>query len=122
NLARHHGLVLDLALLGETDEDRLLLRSGARAGDAVLVSGDLGGAAAGLALLLADGPVDVPEADAEEVLVRPRRPTPRLDVAGVPITIIGEVTDGPERVAVDANGGERRLAGGWQHFVPPANG
>jgi thiamine-monophosphate kinase len=42
-------LVVDVALLGQAD--RLLKRSGARAGDLVVVSGALGAAAAGLRLL-----------------------------------------------------------------------
>jgi thiamine-monophosphate kinase len=41
-------LVIDVALTGHIEEDLLLLRRGAQAGDAVLVTGTLGAAAAGL--------------------------------------------------------------------------
>lgn len=86
NLARHDGLVLDVALMGETDDERLLLRSGALPGDAVLVTGDLGSAAAGVAVLLAEsesgaGSVAAEPEDRSEVLARQRTPSPRLDVA-----------------------------------------
>lgn len=63
-LARKHGAVIaggdivksrdlsvSLTLLGECDPKNLGLRSGARLGDAVLVTGDLGGSQAGLDLL-----------------------------------------------------------------------
>ena len=50
-----------------------VLRSGARVGDAVCVSGDLGDSAAGLAQLLASGPRDA------FLMSRHFEPTPRLD-------------------------------------------
>jgi len=50
NLARsREGIVVDVTLLG--DAGRLLLRSGARPGDLVVVTGTLGGAAEGVRLL-----------------------------------------------------------------------
>ncbi|MEN8142602.1 MAG: thiamine-phosphate kinase [Thermodesulfobacteriota bacterium] len=42
------GLVFSVTIIGEVEEDKLLLRSGARSGDRVMVSGPLGNAAAGL--------------------------------------------------------------------------
>ncbi len=42
------GLVISVTVIGEVDEDKLLLRSGARTGDLVMVSGPLGNGAAGL--------------------------------------------------------------------------
>jgi thiamine-monophosphate kinase len=45
-------LGITVTVLGETEADRLVRRSGARAGDAVCVTGDLGAAFAGLQVLL----------------------------------------------------------------------
>jgi len=106
NLTRHDALVLDVALLGEVEPEGLLLRSGARPGDKVLVTGDLGGAAAGLALLMAEGDAGNerlhPEARAA-VLARQRTPEPRLTVAPllgpVGVTAAIDISDG---LAADA--------------------
>lgn len=104
NLARHDGLVLDMALLGETDRRRLLLRSGAQPGDAVLVTGHLGAAAAGAALLQqSENLSHVPPEHRQEVLARQRWPEPRLE-AGVLLGPAGataaiDVSDG---LAADA--------------------
>ncbi len=46
------GVFIDIFLLGEADRSEVALRSGARVGDAILVTGSLGDAAAGVALLL----------------------------------------------------------------------
>ncbi len=84
NLSRHDTLVLDLALLGEVEPAALLTRAGARAGDALLVTGALGGAAAGLALILSElegRAVAIAAADQRAVLARQQAPEPRLTVA-----------------------------------------
>jgi len=49
-----HGnnMVLNLVVMGRTDDENLCTRSGAKAGDLVLVTGPLGGSKAGLELLL----------------------------------------------------------------------
>ena len=53
NVARSpSGIILDVHLLGESDPERTLRRSGARPGDVVMVTGTLGDAAAGLRVLL----------------------------------------------------------------------
>ncbi|WP_026074662.1 thiamine-phosphate kinase [Brevibacillus massiliensis] len=45
-------LYLSITVLGEVETGRALLRSGARPGDAIFVTGPVGGSAAGLAMLL----------------------------------------------------------------------
>ncbi len=76
NVARSgDGVVLDLTLAGRVPQGELLTRAGARPGDAVLVTGTLGGAAAGL--WLREHPeADVPYRDA--LLTRHLAPTPRV--------------------------------------------
>jgi len=52
NTARSRdGLIVDLFLLGVVERDRALTRGGAQQGDAVCVTGELGGSGAGLLLL-----------------------------------------------------------------------
>jgi thiamine-monophosphate kinase len=90
NLARSpERLVLDLTLLGEVETDRVVYRTGARPGDRVLVTGTLGDAAAGLAILLGEAPADVPGAN--ELVERQRLPTPRVE-AGRAIALSGLAT------------------------------
>ncbi len=55
------GFVFTITILGEMEEHRVLYRSGAQAGDIIFVSGQLGLAAAGLALLSADIAADDPQ-------------------------------------------------------------
>ena len=60
NVARSPaGIILDVHLLGESDPERTLRRSGARPGDVVMVTGTLGDAAAGLRVLL-DSEISAP--------------------------------------------------------------
>src|SRR5205085_2138467 len=68
NIARTAGpLVVDMTLGGDVHPRKALMRSGAKPGDAIYVSGTIGGAAAGL-----DG--GAPYA----CLLRQRRPEPRV--------------------------------------------
>lgn len=77
NLSRSDRLTIDLTLLGEVAPERLLLRSGARPGDLLLVTGRLGAAAAGLALL-SDPSLRRESAEQEALLAAHQTPTPRL--------------------------------------------
>lgn len=97
-------LVVSVAVTGWTDSpEEVVTRDGARPGDLVGVTGELGGSGAGLALL--DG-LDVPSLHAgarEALLRRHRRPQPRLAagraLAGAGATAMIDVSDG---IATDA--------------------
>lgn len=71
------GLFIDLFLLGEASREEVVLRSGARPGDRVLVTGSLGDASAGVALLL-NGALSTSEAYARVARARRDAPTPRV--------------------------------------------
>lgn len=90
NMARSlGGIVIDLSLLGRVKRHHLLLRSGACPGDKVLVTGNLGDSAAGLALLLADEVVSaklsegMTEEECQMLLSAHFTPTPRLQEASI---------------------------------------
>ena len=44
------GLILSLTIIGEVEKDKAVKRNGAKVGDLLVVSGDLGGAYVGLQL------------------------------------------------------------------------
>jgi thiamine-monophosphate kinase len=68
-------LVLTMTVIGEAASGRTILRSGARPGDALYVTGTLGDAALGLACLDADSPDDF----ARPFVARYRNPAARID-------------------------------------------
>ena len=79
NIARSPGpLVLDVTVIGSVRRRRWLSRAGARAGDELFVTGSLGAAAAGLAML--DSGIDPGGLDEgeRECIGRYERPEPRL--------------------------------------------
>jgi thiamine-monophosphate kinase len=86
NVTRARQLSLTVTVLGSVREDRILRRSGARAGDALLVSGTLGDAALGLA----------PGAS-PALARRQRRPAPRL--------ALGRALAGVARACIDVSDG-----------------
>jgi thiamine-monophosphate kinase len=72
-------LCISVAVHGFVPPGKALLRSGARVGDAILVTGTLGDAAAGLHLVQHPAPPDESRASLREFLLeRLNRPTPRL--------------------------------------------
>ena len=90
-------LVLSLTLTGEMARERVCYRSGAQVGDAVYVSGTLGDAAGGLAVVL--GEVNMESDDRQYLLRRLHRPEPHvalgqaLSEAGI-VTAMIDVSDG----------------------------
>jgi len=92
DLSRADACVIDSIVMGETARSRAVLRSGARPGDAIYVSGTLGGSAAGLKLLEAG--------HSEHALIhRHLAPLPRLSLAASlsglnVVTAMIDVSDG----------------------------
>lgn len=83
-------VVATVGITGEVETGQALLRNGARPGDSIFVSGSVGDAAAGLALLQQGRP------DAE-LATRFLRPTPRID--------IGRSLQGKASAAIDISDG-----------------
>jgi thiamine-monophosphate kinase len=71
-------LTISVAVHGFVPPGKALRRAGARVGDAVMVTGTLGDAAAGLHLLLHGGPGDRDGAHGAALVERLHRPTPRI--------------------------------------------
>jgi thiamine-monophosphate kinase len=73
-------LIVDVTAMGAIRRRKILLRSGARAGDRVFVTGFVGDGAAGLAWLRRG---DAPNAEVAACVQRYRRPEPRLRVGAL---------------------------------------
>jgi thiamine-monophosphate kinase len=82
NISRGQELVVDLFMLGKTTPSQLLLRSGAKRGDKILVTGGLGEAAAGLQLLL-NPKLEIEPELKHALLAKQFTPTARLKEARV---------------------------------------
>jgi thiamine-monophosphate kinase len=72
----HDRLVVDSIACGEVKKDHSILRSGAKAGDAIFVSGSLGGAAGGLTILERCGG----KSGSANLVERQLRPVPRIEL------------------------------------------
>jgi len=108
-------LVLSATLIGEMlpeAENRPLLREGARLGDVLCVSGDLGGSAAGLALLLANA--NTPTEAHRAALRSHFDPTPRLET----MRAILRANRGAVHAAMDISDG---LIGDAKHIAARSN-
>lgn len=88
-------LTLSLTVLGEVPKNAALLRSGARPGDDIWVSGTLGDAALGLKVL--QGELDATEQARADLIERYRLPRPRL--------ALGQALRGVARAAIDVSDG-----------------
>ncbi len=92
--ASHYTLSLSVSCMGKVEESRITWRSGAKEGDAICLSGDLGGAIAGLRILMREkefweGQEDQqqafqPDLDGYEYVVKKQLlPTARKDIIEV---------------------------------------
>jgi thiamine-monophosphate kinase len=72
-------LTIDSTVLGEVSTDRSVLRSGARVGDGIFVTGTLGGAAGGLKLLFDQ--VEIVSAEAKVLVKTHLEPSPQVRIA-----------------------------------------
>lgn len=77
-------VIIDSIVAGEIKKRKAILRSGAKAGDLIFVTGELGGAAAGLRLLEQGEKVE--NSKYKPLLLRQLQPSPRTDIG----LILGE--------------------------------
>lgn len=74
-------IVVDSVVVGEVAKGAAVLRSGARVGDSIFVTGSLGGAAGGLELLKSGKRYSSTRRSARALLERHMLPSPRIDIA-----------------------------------------
>lgn len=91
NVSSGKQLAIDIFMIGEVRPDELLLRSGAKPGDKVMVTGPLGGAAASLAL----GKHFIPQSRLAEaaVIAKSKLATAMIDISDGLLSDIGHVCD-----------------------------
>jgi thiamine-monophosphate kinase len=128
DVVRAPALTLAVTVVGHAAApERLVGRGGARPGDALVLSGELGGAAAGLLLLERPGlSAAIPPSTAERLRLRQLDPTPRLAagqaLAGAGATAMIDLSDGlggDARHLAAASGAGLRIDAG---ALPLANG
>ncbi|WP_202962862.1 thiamine-phosphate kinase [Tumebacillus flagellatus] len=92
--------VISVTLIGEVEAGRALLRSGARPGDLLFVTGTVGGSAAGLdCLLQAEPRVEAAEEDLRHLLQAHQEPRPQVSAGRLLLesgfcTSLNDVSDG----------------------------
>ena len=85
------GVMITITAMGTVPPGRALLRSGALVGDDIWVSGQLGDAALGLAFRRGD--IELLAADAEHVVGRLERPTPRVTLGARLVGVASSAID-----------------------------
>src|SRR5690606_33906886 len=94
-------LIIGVTILGRAPECGALLRSGAKSGDLVIVTGDFGASRAGLSLLssrLAEG-TTTPVESVSHCIERHRRPAPRLSESWLLAALGGALMDASDGLA-----------------------
>jgi thiamine-monophosphate kinase len=99
-----HGVAITITAIGTVPTGCALVRSGARVGDDIWVSGQLGDAALGLAFKRNE--VELQPPDAHQVVDRLERPTPRVQLG---VRLVGIASS-----AIDVSDG---LAGDLRHVL-----
>lgn len=79
NIAKSNQFIIDLFLIGEVSSNNLLLRSGAKVGDLVLVTGTLGDSAAGLKLL--QSRIPTPRIKEGMIIAQSKKATSMIDIS-----------------------------------------
>src|SRR5256884_7529976 len=102
------GIVIDSIVIGEVISGAAVLRSGARPGDQIFVTGTLGGAAAGLKLIEIGARVSEPGAVATGSLPADEN-TPRAETEAIETLLLRQLSPSP-RVGWGIVLGEERLA------------
>ncbi len=95
NISKTEGpLVVDVALLGEVEEDNLKLRSGAKSGDLILITGEPGCSAAGFKLILKSLGEKYPSLIDKHITPTPRVKEAHLIAGFNGVTSMIDVSDG----------------------------
>ena len=94
-------LTVSVQILGHVARGTALRRSGAQAGDLLAVTGTLGDAGAGLALMTAPGRRDFSSAAARELIERFEYPTPRVEFGAAARGIASAAMDLSDGLAGD---------------------
>ncbi|HEX9645914.1 MAG TPA: thiamine-phosphate kinase [Alphaproteobacteria bacterium] len=94
-------LMIAITAIGAAEPGRVLRRNGARAGDAVFVSGTIGDAALGLDSLAGRLPAAVPAEVREALVARLRYPEPRLALGRALVGVASAAIDVSDGLAAD---------------------